>query len=108
VKLAGHLKQASEFLLGLDAAAVAPGLDPDHTLTVEVWFVQTLGNRKDYDYPPAGYLNVFRCRGNRAAHVLGCGIGDELIDPAHISATQTLHVAIIGAARAPEMVDFDV
>jgi hypothetical protein len=38
------LKQAAQLLLGLDAAFVGTGFQPDYAVTIEVWFVESLGD----------------------------------------------------------------
>jgi hypothetical protein len=96
VKLAGNLKQPPEFFLRLDPASVAPCLDPDHTLTVKVRFVQPGRDSDHDDQPPPLYRHVLRERGNRAAHVLGRGIRHELIDAAHVGRGQPRHRAVVG------------
>jgi len=65
MKLVGHLKKPPQLFFRLNAATVAPCLDPNDPIAVEVGFIQTFRNSEGNDNAARAYFYVFGCRRDR-------------------------------------------
>jgi hypothetical protein len=95
VELVGHLEQPAQLFLGLDAATIAPSLEPDDAIPVEVRLVQPLGNRENNDHAAIAQGHVLCRWGDRTAHVLRGRVTDELVEAAHIRWGQPQQCAVV-------------